>query len=404
MMETILEHAHRTTAHKAIAAGDAFTPPTASRAAVAALFLMNGAFFGTWVSRIPAVQAERGLSHGALGLALLAMALGALVAMPLAGRFSARFGSHRVSQICAVFYFLALPMLAVSPGVALFVGTLFCFGACHGGLDVAMNAQAVLVERRCGRPMMSSFHALFSVGGLAGAAIGGGAASCGISPRMHFAGAAVGLGVAAIAIAFPHLIDDREGTRRRANATLAGRVAALPGDLFVLGFVAFSAMVGEGAMADWSGIFLRQTLHSNEGLAAAGYATFSIAMAGMRFFGDRISARIGPVNLVRLGGGLAICGMSVALTGFSPIAAIFGFACVGAGFATVVPMVFSAAGRASLAPGMAVATVTTVGYLGFLIGPPMIGFAAELFGLRCALALVLVTSGFIVALAPAVRR
>ena len=382
----------------------ASNPPTASRVAVATLFLINGALFGTWVSRIPTVQAERGISHGMLGLALLAMALGALVAMPLAGRWFAKLGSHRICQIFAVLYALGLPLLAVVPGFTLFVVALFIFGACHGGLDVAMNAQAVGVEKRYDRPIMSSFHALFSTGGLAGAAIGGIIAGQGIAPAVHFAGAAVLLLATGAVFAFPHLIDDRHVSPAHADLLERKRFSLPSKGLVALGAVAFSAMVGEGAMADWSGIFLRNTLRASEGLAAAGYAAFSIAMAVTRFAGDKLSTHLGATGLVRSSGFLAVGGMSLALAGPSPMAAMVGFAFVGIGFATVVPTVFSAAGRAAgISPGVALSTVSTVGYLGFLIGPPLIGFVAEWVGLRGALAIVLFTSGLIVLLAPFVR-
>lgn len=379
-------------------------PPAASRVAVAILFLMNGGLFGTWVSRIPAVQTGRGLSHATLGLALLAIAAGALVAMPLAGRLAARFGSHRVCQLCAVFYALALPMLAIAPGFMLFVTVLVGFGACHGALDVAMNAQAVVVEKRYRRPIMSSFHALFSVGGLAGAAIGGLVASFGVSPTPHFIGAAVTLLAVAVVIAFPHLIPDQQLGSRREHSKAGSRFSLPPRALLAIGAVAFCAMVGEGAMADWSGVFLKQALQASDGFAAAGYAAFSATMVGTRLCGDALSTRLGPVNLVRLSGAVAVLGMIFVLVGPSPGMAMLGFALVGAGFATVVPVAFSAAGRASgVSPSAALATVTTIGYLGFLVGPPIIGFVAEWLGLRGALALIVISSGMIFALAPAVR-
>ncbi len=385
-------------------------PPTAARLSVAALFFFNGALVGSWVARIPAIKAGLGLADGVFGLALLAMAGGALVAMPVAGGLSARFGSHRVSQVLALAYAGLLPTLALAPNLWTLLGALFLFGVGHGGLDIGMNAQAVAVQRRYPGSIMSSFHALFSTGGLAGAALGGWLAARGLPPWAHFALLGGGLGALAL-LTFPHLIDDR-GERAGRNRNTQDKSSHVH-PLFVLptralaalGVLAFCAMVGEGAMADWSALYLRRVLGTTEGLAAAGYAAFSITMATARFSGDWLATRFGPLRLVRLGGTVAMTGFALALGVPSPWAAFVGFAGVGAGFATVVPMAFNAAGRTpGMAAGLALASVTTLGYLGFLLGPPAIGFAAEALGLRNALLILIGTSALVVALAPSVRE
>lgn len=380
--------------------------PTASRLAVAALFFINGALIGSWVARIPAIKAGLGLNDGVFGLALLAMAGGALVAMPLAGGFSARFGSHLVTRTLVLVYAALLPALALAPSLWLLLAVLFVFGVGHGGLDVGMNAQAVAVQRRYPGSIMSSFHALFSTGGLVGAALGGWLASQELPPWMHFALMSGLLGGLAL-FTFPHLLDDRHDSHDPDDAP-ANRhpLFVLPTRaLAVLGVLAFCAMVGEGAMADWSAIYLRRVLQTTEGMAAAGYAAFSITMALTRFSGDWLATRLGPTTLVRLGGALAVTGFALALFVPSALAAMLGFACVGAGFATVVPMVFSAAGRTpGISAGLALSSVTTLGYLGFLLGPPIIGFAAEMMGLRNALLILVLTSALVVALAPSVRE
>ncbi|MES2923049.1 MAG: MFS transporter [Verrucomicrobiota bacterium] len=380
-------------------------PPRAARLAVAATFFFNGALFATWVSRIPALKEERGLSHGMLGLALLMIALGAVVAMPLAGRFTARLGSRRVTQVTAALMSLALPLLVLAPNGPWFVLALFCFGAVHGALDVSMNTQAVAVEKRYGRPINSGFHALFSFGGLIGSAVGGLVASAGIAPLGHFIVAVVVLGGTTALFALPRLLDAGEAEAHGKLDEARPEFAWPKPALLALGALAFFVMMGEGAMADWSAVFLRQATGASEGLAAAGYAAFSITMAIGRFSGDWLSTRFGPVTLVRLSGSIATLGMALALFSPSPMTGLIGFACVGAGFATVVPMAFTAAGRTpGVSAGVALATASTIGYFGFLLGPPLIGFAAELIGLRGALALILVTSALIVALAPVVRQ
>jgi MFS family permease len=380
------------------------TSLTSARGAVTAYFLVNGILFGTWVARIPAIQSARELSHGTLGLALLAIALGALLAMPVAGRLMGRHGSQRITQLSVIVYAAMLPALATIPSVPLWIAALFVFGVSHGALDVAMNAQAVLVENQYRRPIMSSFHALFSAGGLVGAAAGGFAAATHISPAWHFAVVATLLLLFTTIFASPHLLNDREPAAGHHSSPRVSMALPKP-ELLAIGAVAFCAMMGEGAMADWSGLYLRQVLHSGEGLAAAGYAAFSVAMAGTRFLGDRLLIKLGSAGLVRLSGILAAAGLAVALISPSPTVALAGFACVGMGFATVVPTAFSAAARIpGTSSGVALAAATTVGYFGFLLGPPVIGFVAELVGLRSALTVVIGTSALIALLAGSVRR
>ncbi|MEN3944018.1 MFS transporter [Prosthecobacter sp. SYSU 5D2] len=392
--------------------GDAASvpPPVAARRAVTLLFFINGALFASWVSRIPALQQKLDLSHGTLGLALLGMATGALVSMPLAGWCSTRYGSHRVCQLSAALYALALPLLAFAPGTAAFMIALVFFGAAHGALDVAMNAQAVQVEKQYPRPIMAAFHAWFSLGGLAGAALGGSLATWGLSPVGHYLLAAGLLGGVGAVFALPRLFQDTEPSNPTLSS-LASTSTRAPLDwgpekrrLLLLGTVAFCVMIGEGAMADWSAVFLLQVTGAAEGIAAAGYAAFSIAMAVCRFCGDRLAQHLGPVHLVRLSGLLATVGLALALLDGRPVSALIGFAAVGAGFATVVPQVFSAAGNVpGVASGPALATVTTMGYLGFLIGPPFIGLVAEAVGLRLSLGTILLTSMMLILLAPALR-
>jgi predicted MFS family arabinose efflux permease len=381
--------------------------PAAARFAVAALFFMNGVLFASWVSRIPALQAERALNHAQLGLALLLIALGALVAMPVAGWSAARFGSRRVTQVSAALYCIVLPLLACETGRALFSLVLLCFGAAHGAFDVAMNAQAVVVEERYERPIMSSFHALFSVGGLVGAALGAVIASAKVVPFAHFSGVALLLGIAVAFFAFPRPIDTGrpQPAKSWSESKPRSKFSLPPKTLVALGSLAFCVMMGEGAMADWSAVFLRRFAGTDEGVAAAGYAAFSIAMAAGRFSGDWLSARLGAVTLVRLSGALSVAGLSLALFFPQAVPALIGFAAVGAGFAAVVPQVFSAAGNTpGLSSEAALATTTTIGYAGFLIGPPLIGFVAEAIGLRGALGIVVGMSALMIVLAPSVQR
>lgn len=371
----------------------------AARRAVVGIFFMNGFVFASWVVRIPAVQQRLDLGEGLLGLALLGVAVGALISMPLAGALSSRFGSRHVVGVTALIFPLVLTLLALAPNLPLLTLALFLFGASGGALDVVMNAHAVQVEKGYGRPIMSSFHAAFSFGGLAGAVIGGLIASFGIEPLVHFS---VVSGVSA----FAALIAYRALLPANADAGEVGAPAfARPNKaLLGLGVISFCVLLGEGAMADWSAVYLNNILNTGQGYAAAGYAAFSLAMVFGRLFGDRVIERVGPARIVRLCAAVAAIGLGLALAVGQQYVALVGFACAGLGFSIIFPTALSAAGRTEgMAAGPALAAVSTAGYTGFLVGPPTIGFAAELIGLGGALYIVVALSATIIFLSGAVR-
>ncbi|MBB6097977.1 MFS family permease [Deinobacterium chartae] len=371
----------------------------AARTAVSTVFLVNGAALATWVSRIPAIKRDLGLSDGVLGLALLSMAAGALFAFSVTGYLIARYGSRRVTVAAGLLFCAALPLLAVAPSLALLVLTLALFGALNGAMDVAMNAHGVEVEARYGRPILSSFHGMFSLGGLIGAGIGALVAGAGITTEVHFAAAAVLLEAALLLVAL-RLLPTPPAHRP------GDSVFALPSrSLLGFGIIAFCASMTEGSMADWSAVYLRDTLGTGAGYAAAGYAAFSLTMTAVRFGGDALVARLGPVFMVRWGGLVAAVGLGSALLLGHPAATLLGFACVGIGMATLYPLVFSAAGRTpGVTSGTAIAAVATMGYSGFLAGPPFIGLLAEGISLRGALGLVALLCLLIALLSPIVRR
>jgi len=221
--------------------------PKAARRAVRILFFLNGALFATWASRVPAVQAERGLSHGALGLVLFSIALGAVIAMPLAGVLIARFGSALVSKVAAFGYCAMLPAIVLAPDVVTFVLAMFSFGASHAALDIAMNAQAVAVEKHYGEPIMSSFHAMWSTGGLVGSLAGGWLASQDLKPLVHFGLVSAAFCVAACRI-LPRLLNAPEHTTGNCSERKRNATFPLPSRrLLALGVVALCVMAGEGA-------------------------------------------------------------------------------------------------------------------------------------------------------------
>ncbi|HEX2728994.1 MAG TPA: MFS transporter [Rubrobacteraceae bacterium] len=375
------------------------TNARAARLAVLGVFFLNGLAVASWFVRIPAVRDNLDLSEGTLGLALLGAAVGAMVSMPLAGALSSRFGSRRVVGATALLISFSLIPPALVPNLVLLVPALVLLGAANGALDVSMNSQAVVVEQRYGRTIMSSFHAAFSFGGLAGAASGGLIAAAGVGPLPHLSSVAALCAVAALVAYRPLLPASADAVGDGAPA-FARPTKALLG----LGVISFCVLLGEGAMADWSAVYLNDTLATGPGFAAAGYAAFSLSMAFGRLFGDRLAERLGPATLVRACGALAAIGLGLALAAGQPYLALLGFGCAGAGFSIVFPAALSAAGRTKgMAAGPALAAVSTAGYTGFLIGPPTIGFAAEVLGLGGALYIVVILSAAIVLLAGAVR-
>ena len=366
---------------------DQRTPPHLARWSTSLVFFLNGTIGATWATRLPAVQAKLMLSTGELGIALLGTAFGALAAMNLAGYLAARFGSRPVTVIASMSLCLMFPLLALASTLPILVGALVLFGASTGSMDVAMNAQGVSVERQYGRPILNSFHACWSLGSLVGALAGGLVASHSISPLPHFLGIALGCAILILSVArflLPARAEALETAVAFARPTRA---------LLALGLVAFCVVLGEGAMADWSAIYLNGTLRSGVGLAAAGYAAFSVVMALGRGVGDHLTVRLGPRTMMQCGGLVAAIGLTLALTvPWIPLA-LLGFGLVGAGFSVVFPLTLSAAGRTSKqAAGTAIAAVATCGYVGFLVGPPVIGFLADALSLRVALSFVVLLS------------
>ncbi|HEV3378569.1 MAG TPA: MFS transporter [Thermoleophilaceae bacterium] len=358
----------------------------AQRVAVAAVFFLNGAAFASWAVRLPALQERHALGEGALGLALLGAAAGLFVGLLAASALTARHGSRRVTSVAAVAYLAAVPLLALAPGRATLAAALVAVGFANGSLDLSMNAQAVVVERRYGRSIMSSFHGFFSGGGIAGAAAGGLAAAGGVALLPHLLTTAVVLG-AVLAAAMRAL----PAESAQARAREAGKpVLVLPrGPLLALGAVAFCVLMAEGAINDWSAVYLRSVLDAGPGTAALGFALFAAAMTAGRLSGDRLVTWLGPTRVVRLGGALASLGLLATVLAPGPGLALAGFGLVGLGLAAIFPVVLAAAGRT---PGVrsasALAAASTAGYLGFLTGPPLIGLLAELTGLRGGLGVV----------------
>jgi MFS family permease len=374
------------------AAAVSLSRPRSARLAVATIFCLNGLALANWIARIPDVKEQLGLSHQLLGLVLLCTAAGALLAQPTVGWLISRVGSRSLTTLLSIAFCLSVILPGIAGDTLSLMGALFVLGACNGGLDVAMNAQAALVEQRYARPIMNSFHGLWSVGGLVGAALGGLIATQGLVVRSHLLGVGI---VAAIimALAARWLLTD-EGARHESGPSFA----LPPRALLLLGCIAFGVLFCEGAIADWSAVYLRESLHSAPGIAATGFAVFSLLMAAGRLAGDSLALRLGPALVVRGGGALVALGIGLATASDLPAIAIVGFGLVGAGLACSFPLILSAVARTpGVAAGTAIAAIATSGYSGFLVGPPLIGTVAEALSLRAALGLLGLV-GLIVAL------
>ena len=369
-----------------------------ARAALFLIFLAHGALFGSWVARIPARQDDLGLSEGELGVALFGATAGALIGLPIAGFVVARRGSrdavtHVLPAFAAFLFLLALP-----ENLPLLFASLFAFGLAAGVVDVAMNAHGLAVEGVYGRPILSSLHAGWSLGGLVGAGGGALAAAGDTDPLVHFAVAAAANGVAGVVASrflLPVAADRPEEPPR------LGRP---PRRLAALGVLAFCGLFAEGAVADWSAVYLAGPLDAGAAVAALGFAAFSVTMVTFRLAGDRLTTRWGAVALTRRGGLIAAAGLAAALLVAHPAVALVGFACMGVGLAALVPVVFRAAGSLPGVPaGVGIAALTTIGYSAFLVSPPFVGLLADMTSLRLSLAIVVVLLGAMVLLAGTVR-
>jgi MFS family permease len=364
---------------------DAVAIPTSlrmSRWAVAAIFGLNGFSFSHWLVRIPDAKAQLALSEQMLGIVLLFAAIGALIAQPLVGWLIGKVGSKRMTSIMLISFCLTVMLPGLATSAPLMMGALLILGACNGGLDVSMNAQAALVEERYGKPIMSSFHGIWSLGGLLGASLSGIIASWGVALNVHL----IVVAIVATLIGFVLI----RGLIPDSGQQGAGPSFALPPPaLLILGLIAFGVLFCEGAISDWSAVYLRESMGLLDGSAASGYILFSLTMAIGRLTGDWLTQRFGPATIIQGGGALVALGMSLAILSNLPLLAIIGFGFVGAGLACAFPLILSAASRTpGINPSTGIAAMATLGYTGFLVGPPLIGTVAEYLSLRVTLGLL----------------
>ena len=366
------------------------------------LFFTSGWVFASWGVHVPTVKEKFGLDEAQLSVALFAVAVGSILAMPKVGKWAARVGTRTACTVGGLGACLMTSLILLMPWYWPVVALLALYGALGAALDVSMNTEAADVEAAIGKPIVSSLHGMFSLGGLTGAAAGGFALSHGMAPAVHFALSSA-IGAAIILVSRPHLLPhvappeasagDRHGHARIRRGVLA------------LGVLALVALIAEGAMYDWSTVYMREVVHASTGIASAAYAAFSGGMALGRFSGDAVRARLDDGRLVVGSGVLAGGGMLLGLLVPSPWIALVGFALMGLGLSNMMPVMFLAAARV---PGLhaaeGVARVAVMAYVGLLIGPVLIGVTAHATNLPIGMSLVIVCAALVAAAGPRVLR
>ncbi|MER6852050.1 MFS transporter [Streptomyces flaveolus] len=369
-----------------------------ARYAVAAVFAVHGAVTGSFATRVPWIQDHAGVSAGQLGLALAFPALGASVAMPLAGSVSHRFGARTALRGLLALWTLALVLPSLAPNLLTLCLALFVYGASAGMSDVAMNALGVEVENRLNKSIMSGLHGMWSAGALIGSAAGTLAAHLGADARLHHVLAAGVLTVLGL-VACTWVLDLQPAE----DEDPPPRFALPPRSALLIGAVGFCAVFAEGASLDWSAVYLRDQLETSAGLAAACTTGFTLTMAVARLAGDKVVDRFGAVRTVRVSGVLATLGGLLVVLGGHPAVAMTGFALMGLGIAVVVPLCFAAAGRAGSNPSLAIAGVATITYTSGLVAPSAIGGLAQATSLVVSFGLVTVLACCLVVFAKVLR-
>jgi fucose permease len=377
------------------------TSPIASairgRWAIAAIFFANGFITGSWAPQIPVFLTRLEITESTLGLLILLFGAGAVSAMAWAGHLIPKYGSKRVTTLFAVASCFGLPLVAMAPNIATAAITLFFLGGTIGATDVSMNANAVTVERKLGRAVMSSSHGFWSLGGFFGGGLGGIVIQN--FGHLFHAGAVSIVALMIVAGAFRGIVADLPVAEEHRKFSLPRSPA-----VYIIGLMALLSMNSEGAVLDWGALYLRQELGSDIATAGFAFGAFAGAMALMRFAGDGVRNRLGAVMTFRISGLVAVIGMFVAGLASSPILAIAAFAISGLGIANMIPILFSAAGnQPGISPGAGMSVVTTMGYSGILVAPSVIGFVGERTGLSpvyIAIAILL----FIVVLAAGMTK
>lgn len=357
--------------------------PKRARIATTIFFFISGFGFSTWASRIPAMQQRLDLSDAALGSVLFALPLGLMLTLPVTGYLLQRFSSRTIMFAGAVLFNLMLCMIGFSTSSWQLIVALFFFGSSRNLMNISLNAQSVGVQSLYDRSIITTFHGVWSIAGFAGAAAGSLMVSADISPSVHLliaGGLMIVLGCYAVRDTLPQPPSAKD---EKKSFILPDR------SLLKFGLISFVSMACEGTMYDWSGIYFQKAVHASKDVVTLGYVVYMIAMATGRFIGDRLVGRFGVMNMLKFSGVLICTGLALAALFPFPVTAGIGFMFTGLGVSCVVPLVFSIAGKSkAMGTGPAIAAISTVGYFGFLVVPPLIGYISHTAGLRWAFGLM----------------
>jgi MFS family permease len=353
------------------------------RVAVSAFYFCMGFSFASWASRIPDIKTKLHLSEGELGTILLALPIGQLLMMPVSGRLVTKYGSKTILSFAILLYAIELTNIGWATRGWQLALALFVFGIVGNMSNISVNTQGVLAEKIYGRPIMTTFHGVWSMAGFSGALVGLLMMNLNLAPRQHF------FVVAALVFVITFIARRYLITGTQAPTEKKKFFSRPEGILVKLGIIAFCSMAAEGAMFDWSGVYFREVVKTPESLVILGYTTFMIMMATGRFAGDRVIGRFGRKKTLQVSGFFVFTGLMISVLFPYLVTATIGFFIVGLGVSSVIPTVYSTAARsAKVSPGMALAGVSSIGFLGFLIGPPLIGYIAQISSLRYSFAVV----------------
>jgi MFS family permease len=354
------------------------------RVALGALFFFMGICFASWAARIPDIQAKFQLSEGELGTLLLCLPIGSMLGLPIAGWSVHRFGSRSVILICSFAYAFTLPLIGLAPSLWTIAPVLMGFGVLGNIMNISLNTQALGLENQYGKSILASFHGIWSMAGFTGAGVGAGMIFLNFSPAAHYVVVAL-LSAVMILLSQKFVINDKP-----APGEESGLVLRKPDALLLrIGLISFLGMMAEGCMFDWSGVYFKKIVEAEPQYVSLGYVCFMGAMASGRFVTDKASNRFGKVPVLQVSGLLIFLGLLLSVIFPNLFTAAIGFLMVGAGVASIVPVSYGIAGRSKLySPSVALALVSTISFFGFLVGPPLIGFVAELFDLKVSFALI----------------
>ncbi len=369
-----------------------------SRIAISSYFYMLGFIFSSWASRIPQVKDKFQLNEAELGAVLFMLPLGALAALPFSGWLVHKLSSKWMSIVTALVYTVLLYLIATATTIFSLSVVLFGFGLIGNFGNISMNTQGISIQHQINKPILSSLHAMWSIGAFSAAAVSGWTMRMGYSTTIHFLIVSLMAAFIIIVGSF-HLIPD-EGLGDETS-----KVFVLPNrKLVLLGIICFCVAMSEGAMADWSSLYYRQIIHQLNTISTTGYTAFAMCMAAGRLAGDRLVQSFKHATVLKANGILILTGMTLSLSFDYPMTVMIGFALVGFGVSSVIPIVYMLAAKSKdMAPSAALAAVSSVGFTGFLVGPPLIGFIAHEIGLRMALIIVALLGAMIFLLSKKVK-